>query len=156
LSICIFQYLYNKLGSVAIDVWAVFGFTSHLDSGANLHLLVAAGRSLSTAAVSVRSCHSRWAVGVTQILQGSDVGVSQPELLGSWTFSIVQYSLDYQTMEKVQEPSNSDSCCMSSRSRVLLFHFAKNILQRAEDIKLQYTVTDFLKALSYGARNPRC
>jgi hypothetical protein len=69
-----------------------------------------------------------------QILQGSDVGVSQPELLDSWTFSIVQSSIEYRTMEKVQKPSHSDSCCMFSRSRVLLFHFGKNILQRAEDI----------------------
>jgi hypothetical protein len=69
-----------------------------------------------------------------QIPQGSDVGVTQSELLGSWTFPIVQYSLEYRTMKKFQECSNSYSCCMSSRSRVLLFHFAKNILQRAEDM----------------------
>jgi hypothetical protein len=30
------------------------------------------------------------------------------ELLCFWTFSIVGYSIEYRTMEKVQKPSNSD------------------------------------------------
>jgi hypothetical protein len=62
-------------------------------------------------------------------MEGSDNGVSQSELLGFWTFSIVQDSIEYWTMEKVQKPSNSDNNIVLTHNRMHSLKIISSILR---------------------------